>query len=186
MCKTTRHRTDIPSTHFAPAPLSSSSILAPPSTSGSTCNLILSNRSTSTSTPSPPSRGGASERASCSSYSSPKMRRDCLPPGGSTTLRVGLIPADPPVFPDLRGTVDLFESTAESCVGSAISACDRGQQSNIAFRVPGRVSRVCCEVKVGILTHIHEIGDRSVRGSLGKVTESGVLCKASVSTRDYL
>jgi hypothetical protein len=45
----------------------SSSILAPPSTTGSMCSLILSILSSSTSTPDPPFRGGANDKASVSS-----------------------------------------------------------------------------------------------------------------------
>lgn len=82
-----------------------SSIMAPPFCSGSTCIFILSDLSTSTSTPSPPSRGGARERASCSSYSSPKRR---------TLFSLSF-----------RGTADLEGGIDDSVVGSAISASTR-------------------------------------------------------------
>lgn len=91
--------------------------VAPPSTSGSTWTLRCSMRSMSTSTPEPPLGGGASESASVSSYSSPKRRMFCLPPGGSTTLREGRAPVEP----------DLGSS---SCEGSAISAWTLASSTN--------------------------------------------------------
>lgn len=87
------------------APLDTASMCAPV-LSSSTWSLRCCMRSTSTSKPVSPCFGGASDSASSSAYSSPKILRFCSPPGAWVTLRDG------------RSAVAPLDG-----VGSAISAC---------------------------------------------------------------